>query len=128
MIFFGSPVVATSVNTTDCTRTYEYSGVIPAVSGIFALEATAKEGFEGTVTDVDSLNFEVCVDCPPTANDDSATIDQGESVKLFILDNDTDPNGNLNIGSITIISVPDNGGTALPQPTAQLFTFQMVRI
>ena len=50
----GSTVAATLVNTSGCTRTYEYPWVLPATSGNYAVATTAKEGFENTVTNTRS--------------------------------------------------------------------------
>ncbi|MCP4000989.1 MAG: hypothetical protein GY727_08770, partial [Gammaproteobacteria bacterium] len=54
----GTPTAATSVATSGCTRTYELVWT-PGV-GTFSIPATAEEGYEGTVTDVQSLSFTTC--------------------------------------------------------------------
>ncbi len=56
----GTTVAATSVATAGCTRTYQYTWTTPSSSGTFAIPATAKEGFEDTVTDGHALNFDLC--------------------------------------------------------------------
>ena len=56
----GSTVAATSVATSACTRTYQYTWTTPFSSGSFNLPATAKEGFENTVTDLKPLSFDLC--------------------------------------------------------------------
>ncbi|MEZ4959932.1 MAG: DNRLRE domain-containing protein, partial [Saprospiraceae bacterium] len=56
----GSTIAATSVATAGCTRTYEYNWITPFSSGTFTLPATAKEGFENTVTDTQPLSFDLC--------------------------------------------------------------------
>jgi len=119
----GTTVPAMMVNDDGCTKIYEYTWTPPAADQIFDVQATAKEGYEGTVTSVDNTSFEVCTNCPPSAVDDNATIDQGESIKLNVLANDSDPNGNIDITSLTIISAPDNGGTALPQADGTIIYF-----
>jgi hypothetical protein len=54
----GSPVTATSVAASGCTRTYEYEwDTTSAIGGAISLPATAKEGYENTVTDVENLNI-----------------------------------------------------------------------
>ncbi|MDP1623711.1 MAG: Ig-like domain-containing protein, partial [Bacteroidales bacterium] len=50
----GAPIAATSVNTSGCTRTYEYAWT-PTVSGTYNIQATAFEGTEGTVTAVSTI-------------------------------------------------------------------------
>ncbi len=56
----GSTVAATSVATAGCTRTYEYAWPMAALSGTYSIGATAKEGYENTVTDVQPLSFDLC--------------------------------------------------------------------
>ena len=52
-------VSASSVATSGCTRTYEYVWNTPATGGTYNLEATAKEGFENTVTAVENISFDI---------------------------------------------------------------------
>lgn len=59
MDVLGSPVTATSVATSGCTRTYEYEWDTTGSKGIFSLPSTAKEGYENTVTDVENLNITI---------------------------------------------------------------------
>ncbi|WP_207492485.1 Ig-like domain-containing protein [Aridibaculum aurantiacum] len=54
----GAPLAATSVATAGCTRTYEYMWT-PTTSGAFTIQATAREGTEGTVTHSATTNFTV---------------------------------------------------------------------
>ena len=56
----GTTVAATSVATAGCTRTYQYTWATPGANGTYAIPATAKEGLENTVTDVQALNFDLC--------------------------------------------------------------------
>ncbi len=56
----GSSVAATSVATAGCTRTYEYPWVVPAGGGTYNMLATAREGYENTVTDVFPLTISFC--------------------------------------------------------------------
>jgi hypothetical protein len=53
-------VVGTSVAGAGCTRTYEYVWNSPATPGDYSFVATAKEGTENSVIDVDYLNFSLC--------------------------------------------------------------------
>ena len=46
---------------------------------------------------------------PPVANDDTATVNQGETVAIDILANDTDDDGTLDLDSVQIITEPANG-------------------
>ncbi len=56
----GTPVSATSVATSGCTRTYEYTWNTTGLAGSYSIPATAKEGYEDVVTDVQDLSFEFC--------------------------------------------------------------------
>ncbi len=57
----GSTVASTSVATSGCTRTYEYAWNTTSLgAGTYSLPATAKEGYENMVTDLQSLNINVC--------------------------------------------------------------------
>jgi uncharacterized protein YjdB len=51
---------ATSVATSGCTRTYQYTWNSPNTSGDFNITATAREGYENTVVDFAYLNFSLC--------------------------------------------------------------------
>lgn len=58
----GSNVNATSVATSGCTRTYEYVWNTTGASlGTYSIPATAKEGYENTITHVKALSFELCL-------------------------------------------------------------------
>ena len=46
---------------------------------------------------------------PPVANDDTATVTQGETVEIDILANDTDDDGTLDPDSVEITTEPANG-------------------
>ena len=52
-------VAATSVATSGCTRTYEYAWNTTGLLGTYSIPITANEGLEGTVTDVQTLSFDV---------------------------------------------------------------------
>ena len=56
----GTNVAAALMGTAGCTRTYEYTWATPAVAGSYAIPATAREGYENTVTDVQALAFDLC--------------------------------------------------------------------
>jgi hypothetical protein len=76
----GTTVAATSVATSGCTRTYQYTWTTPFSSGTMSIPATAKEGFENTVTDVQPLSFDLCtptIGTPVFASGASSTRCQG---------------------------------------------------
>ena len=57
----GTIVSASSVATSSCTRTFEYAWNTSGVTASsVSLTATAKEGYENAVTDIQSLNVEFC--------------------------------------------------------------------
>jgi uncharacterized protein YjdB len=71
----GLSVAATSVATSGCTRTYQYTWVSPSPAGDYNLSATAREGYENTVIDIAYRNFSLCpltvstiVNSSPTCN------------------------------------------------------------
>ena len=104
----GGNVTATPVSSSGCIKVFEY--VWRPVSGAnYNLVATAKEGFENTVSATRSTNFTFCANCPPIALDDSASGAGGSPIVIDVLNNDYDPNGNLNPASIVIVSQPQNG-------------------
>ncbi|SNT20903.1 gliding motility-associated C-terminal domain-containing protein, partial [Ekhidna lutea] len=45
----------------------------------------------------------------PVAADDAATVDEGATVSIDVVANDSDADGSLNLGTITIVSSPSNG-------------------
>ena len=47
----------------------------------------------------------------PTANNDLASVFEGGSIAIAVLDNDTDPQPNLDTASVTVVSGPSNGAT-----------------
>jgi hypothetical protein len=60
----------------------------------------------------------------PTANDDSASTDKGQSVSIIVLANDTDPDGNneINPASVKIVSGPAHGSVQVDSTGAVTYT------
>jgi len=56
----------------------------------------------------------------PSAADDSASVDAGDSVTIDVLANDSDPEGNLDAASVTVISAPANGTTSVDTSTGAI--------
>lgn len=50
---------------------------------------------------------------PPSANDDSASVDEGGSVIVSVLNNDSDPDGNLKTDTVALASNPAHGSVVL---------------
>lgn len=56
----GSPETVTSVDSSACRKTYEYAWLTPDSTATFSIPATAKEGYENTVTSVKGLSIDLC--------------------------------------------------------------------
>lgn len=56
----GTTVAGTAVATAGCTKTYQYTWNTAGLGGTYSLPATAKEGFENTVSVIKALNFDIC--------------------------------------------------------------------
>ncbi|WP_254838672.1 Ig-like domain-containing protein [Natronomonas marina] len=56
----------------------------------------------------------------PTASDDSATVDAGQSVVVDVLANDTDSDGSLNASSVQVTSGPSNGTVSVDDSTGAI--------
>ncbi|HHJ36601.1 MAG TPA: tandem-95 repeat protein, partial [Gammaproteobacteria bacterium] len=64
----------------------------------------------GLVSNVAGVNITVApVNDVPVANDDSAMVDEGQSVNIDLAVNDTDVDNALDLGSISIVQAPSNG-------------------
>ena len=105
----GATVAATSVATAGCTRTYEYVWTTSSTGGVYGISATAKEGFENTVTHTKNINFDICATCAPVAVNDIASGAGGTPIVVNVLTNDYDPNNNINTASLAITVQPKNG-------------------
>lgn len=123
----GATTAGTAAASSGCTRIYEMPWVIPAGNSSYTISATAKEGYENTVTHTKAMSINTCVNCPPTANLDYATGNGGEPIAIDVLANDSDPNNNINPSSLSIDKEPKNGSiiiddnkiTYLPNGTFQ---------
>ncbi|MCK5194774.1 MAG: hypothetical protein KAQ71_13260, partial [Desulfobulbaceae bacterium] len=62
--------------------------------------------FFGTISTVHAAN--------PVAVADSYTVDEGSTTNLFIAENDTDSDGDIDLTSIIIVSDPTNGSILPP--------------
>jgi uncharacterized repeat protein (TIGR01451 family) len=57
---------------------------------------------------------------PPVVNDDRASTNPNTPVVINVLDNDTDPNNNLNPTNVTIVTPPTNGTVSVNPVTGQI--------
>jgi len=62
----------------------------------------------------------VPVDDPPVARDDAANVLEDESVLIDVAANDTDPDGNLDPTSVSVISPPANGSVTVDPTTGAI--------
>ena len=97
---------------------------IDANTGVFSWTPTGAQGGTApsvtvTVTDsgtgnlVDSETFIITVYDAPVANNDSAIVNEGESVNINLAANDTDMEGAVDLASIVITSAPSNGSVVV---------------
>ena len=105
----GTTVPVVCVDSTTCTRTYEYPWTTSGSTGLYFLMATAREGYENLIKNSDLLTFDVCSVCPPVALNDSATGAGGSPILVNVLANDYDPNNNIRLSSLSIFTQPRNG-------------------
>jgi len=105
----GTTVPGTFITNNGCTRIFEYVWSAPSVAGTYAINATAKEGYENTVTHSKSITHDICLVCPPAAANDSITGSGGTPITIDVLANDFDPNNNLNPSSLSVLTQPSNG-------------------
>jgi YVTN family beta-propeller protein/VCBS repeat-containing protein len=61
-------------------------------------------------------------DGAPVADNDTATLNEGQSVAINVLDGDTDPDGNTTIDptSVQIVTPPANGSTSIDPVTGEI--------
>ncbi len=49
----------------------------------------------------------------PTGNDDAAEVDEDNSILIDVVDNDTDPQNNIDENTLSLLSVPENGSASV---------------
>ena len=104
-----SNATATCVDSTACTRTYEYAWTTLPTTALYNLLATAKEGYENLIKNSDLEVFDVCSLCPPVALADSGSGGGGAPILVDILANDYDPNNNIKISTLAVTVQGQNG-------------------
>jgi Bacterial Ig domain len=105
----GSTVTVSCVDSSTCTRTYEYPWTTSNTPTVYYLLATAKEGYENIIKNSELLAFDVCSNCPPVAINDSAIGAGGAPLIVDVLLNDYDPNNNIKKSTLAITVQPRNG-------------------
>ena len=97
---------------------------IDANTGVFSWTPTGAQGGttpsvtvivtdNGTGNLIDSETFTITVYDAPIANNDSAIVNEGQSVNINLAANDTDAEGVVNLTSIVIASAPLNGSVVV---------------
>ena len=105
----GSVVAGTLVASSGCTRTYEYTWVLPVSTTDYVVTATGKQGYENVLTHSRNTNFSACINCYPVAVDDADSAKGGQFTTVDVLANDYDANNNIKKSTLTIIKQPNNG-------------------
>ena len=77
-------------------RFYQAAGLMPGSS-----DGGGDDGGGGTTNE------------SPTASDDSATVQNGGTVTIDVLANDSDPDGSLDASTVTVTTAPQNGSTTV---------------
>ena len=134
----GTKVEATDVD--DITLTYRLSGAsdfviddtgqIQVAPGV-TLDREHTSSYEVTVTASDRLNesdsITVTINVsdvpePPTAVNDTATTDEDQSVKIDVLDNDTDPDTEPAALTVSVLRQPLNGTASVERDRTITYT------
>jgi YD repeat-containing protein len=96
--------------TTSHTSTRVQYAANSGYTGIDSFTYTISDGHGGTATATASVNV-VWVNSPPTAVNDTATVNINTATPVYVLANDTDPNGDtLSVASVT---QPAHGGVTI---------------
>jgi len=101
----GDSFIANSVDSSACSKTYEYQWNTPVTGGTYSLLATAREGFEDTVTDVKFLDFVLCsqnVDAPVFNLGDTTSRCQGLDTVLYIATSTSAINISYSLDSLSL--------------------------
>jgi len=92
---------------------------------------------DANFTGTDTFSYEICdsqgacdtatvtvevnpVDDPPVANDDTASVAEDGTVTIDVPDNDSDPDGDLDVTTVSIVSQPSNGTVSVDPVTGEI--------
>ncbi len=102
----GMPLATTYISATQLSATVPASAIATAGSA----SVTVVNPVGGTSN---ALTFTILepapVNQPPVANDDTASLDEDTSTVIDVAANDTDPDGNLDPSTVSIVVPPANG-------------------
>ncbi|MCG3209027.1 MAG: hypothetical protein FOGNACKC_02643 [Anaerolineae bacterium] len=100
------PANGTVTNNGDGTFTYTPNQDFSGPSDSFDYQICDTDGLCDTATVTILIS---AVDDPPAASDDSATTPEDSPVTIPVLDNDSDPDGNLDPSTVSIVNGPAHG-------------------
>ncbi|MBI2926949.1 MAG: N-acetylmuramoyl-L-alanine amidase [Verrucomicrobia bacterium] len=81
--------------------------------------------FDYSPGDVTQAKLRGAANLPPFVRDDLAITHSDQSVVIEVLDNDTDPDGGLNLSSVSVVTQPAHGATAVDGVLGEIvFTLQ----
>jgi len=109
----GTIIASTQVAAAGCTKIFETAWVVPTGQPSFVISATAKDGYENSITSTRNITVIGCTSCPPTANTDFATGNGGEPIEIDVMANDSDPNNDIDASSLTVTVEPKNGNVII---------------
>lgn len=72
-------------------------------------------------SDNNNASLSVVINAAPIANNDSATVEQNQTVSIGLLSNDTDDHG-FEASSVTIVSAPANGSVSVGNDGSVVYT------
>jgi hypothetical protein len=107
----------TSVNPATGQVTYTHDGS-PTLSDSFTYTVDDNQAATSNVATVSITVIQVT--SSPVANDDSATVAEGDSVVINVLANDIDVDSAIDATTVTIVMQPANGTTSVNTTTGQV--------
>ncbi|MFM8572348.1 MAG: beta strand repeat-containing protein, partial [Pirellula sp.] len=113
------PTKGTLVKNADGTVVYTHSG---GESTSDTFKYTVK-GTNGVVSNVATVSITITpTNDAPVANNDTATVVEGESVGIQVLSNDSDIEGNIDPTSVLVVTAPTNGTVGV-NPNTGVITY-----
>ena len=112
--------VSLNSSTSGLERYYQFDGSINDVTG--NSNEVILPGYDQFVESTVTIEYgdRVNSNQPPVAVDDRATVVEGSTTHLHILDNDFDPDGNLNPQVVEILDQPNHGSLEIIDTQAEL--------